>query len=108
MTTTPPTPLTASQTYQIWLDCPVFATKRRPDHADDFGDKKTIGLHLKLRSYNLQQTSWGEHPSPFAIYLGGDDERGYTIGYKEVLTFRLTNGITYPTLADLKSVWILD
>lgn len=91
-----------------FLDLPVFAERRIPKNEADFGDDQTIGLSLKLKDGAWGSDWEGEHESPFAIYLGGSDERGWVVAYKKLMGDGLMGGVSYPTLQDLKMVWVLD
>jgi len=103
------TKLQPEQIVERFLDLPVFAQRRIPKNEDDFGDEQTIGLSLKLRDGGWWGDDWaGQHESPFAIYLGGSDEKGWVIAYKKLVGDGLMGGVSYPTLQDLKQVWGLD
>lgn len=81
----------------------IYTPHRQPQGLDDFGDRATIGVHLKAGT--------GEH-TRFGVFLGQlefDDGIYYTVlCFDEASPVRVTHGEAYKTLAELKKDWRLD
>lgn len=91
--------LNALQAY--WLNTPLSNDRRVPESADDFGDARTVGLHLKRRGYSIEH----DHPEPFGRYLGKHED-GYVVAVSGVLD--MVGAAVYNTLEELKQDWQLD
>ena len=80
---------------------------RKPKSAFDFGDRATIGMHLKRNDYSISEPAV---VGSFGIYLGEQDGT-FVVGIKSLGSMSVLDlvGIEeYKTLEELKQVWRLD
>lgn len=94
--------LTKEETYNYWLNTPLFGEKRLPKNAMDFGDLATIGKCMKRK--NLSFTELGDRD--FGIFLGHHNDI-WVVAIVDLYN-NLVEGEGFPTLEELKDVWQLD
>jgi hypothetical protein len=85
------------------MDVPIFAEKRKPISETDFGDSRTIGLHLK-KNMSLQYAQ----DYDFGIYLGQLKNGKWGVALKTLSSFVPEKLAEYSSLGELKQTWILD
>lgn len=83
----------------------IPSPKRRPTGPDDFGDRETIGLQLKRRSYVLGTVD-DNGDDAFGVYLGAHPD-GFVVFVWDMM-YRPTGAEVFETLEDLKAEWRLD
>lgn len=103
---------TKEEAMKFWQSSGVLTKKRIPISTSDFGDKATIGMHLKRIGYSLETAKDGT----FGLYLGMHEEMHNGVHEKQWIValkcLNIFDGLcgyeSYDSLDDLKSEWQLD
>ena len=80
-----------------------FGEKRVPTSAFDYGDEKTVLLHLKRVGSCISDT----RQDNYAVYLGKHKD-GYVVAIKDFFGSNLTGCEVFDTEEEMKTEWQLD
>lgn len=83
-----------------------FGEPVHPESRLDFGDDKSLCLHLRRVGFSLGEDDDAYEYTPFGMY-GGQQDGKFTVILKGIF-FDLVGITTYDTLEDLKRDWELD
>jgi hypothetical protein len=81
----------------------VFGEKRIPVSAFDYGDEKTVLLHLKRVGSSIGDLN----EDNYGIYLGKHND-GYVVAVKDFMGSGLTSCEVFDTESEMKTIWQLD
>ena len=84
------------------MDCPVLVEKRIPTDAFDYGDERTVLLHLKRIGSSIGD---GKEDN-YGLYLGRHD--GYVVGIKNLMGNCFIGCEVFETIEEMKTSWQLD
>jgi hypothetical protein len=87
-----------------WMDSGIFGEKREPTGPFDYGDGKTVGLHLKRNTYTF---SGSDGNNCFGVYLGRHSD-GYVVGIKSLDLNGFNACEVFDSIGDLHAEWRLD
>lgn len=82
----------------------MFGPKRVPANNNDFGDLKTLMMHLKRRNIKFLELRDGD----FGIFLGEHKGKWIVGILAEGFSKRLISGESFDSLEELKQTWELD
>lgn len=87
-------------------ESPVFGNKRSPANRGDFGDRETVGLHVRRVGVSMSSPDFVPHDS-FGIFLG-EHEDGWVVAIKKFDYSGFSGCEVYPSLESLRRRWELD
>lgn len=77
--------------------------RRIPQNQDDWGDDKTIGLQLKKRDFDFNNS---DPSDSFGMYLGSYDNKYVVVRYG--LLYEVLDAVVYDSQEEMKKDWVLD
>lgn len=89
---------------EYWMESKVFAEKRSADGPFDYGDNKTVGLHLKRNSFKFGES---DPDNSFGVFLGHHND-GYVVGVKKIDLSGFSACEVFDSVGDLHAEWRLD
>lgn len=90
--------------FQKYFDEKFFGKKRIPTGPFDYGDEKTVWLHLKRVGSSIADPIENNN---YAIYLGQHND-GYVVGVKDTLGTKILFCEIFESEEEMKSFWQLD
>lgn len=98
----------ASSMYMLaYMDCPL-GYRRTPQGPFDFGDDKTLCLHMKRVGYSISE----DRPGCFGMFAGKratpEGEIKFVVVIKDLMTFKPIGYEAFDSLQEMKQEWQLD